>query len=366
MQSLLILLVISPILQLSSSQDGSAATGGAFAAAFAFLSPSSTTSITRIGGKSGSHQYDRSNHLLSNDPIHRLYSTPFDLDLYNDNSNPEDDDDESSEDLNQSPLAVPPSTQLILGINKYSHDTTLCAADAQTSQVLFAISKERLTRSKHDGGNIATLVETCLDCLELDIDNIAKVVMNNHHHRILPLIESDIDHMEWEEGLSINGGVEEGYSDEYNVLESIEDKMELSHHLAHAYSVCAQAPFDNGMVVVMDGMGETYRVMKQAVEMGDTTYVSDFSLVQDSEGEEMEIVPRNLDELAKTSYYDWREAESVYTFVKDETGLKVKVSVFHINFMIGCLFVYSNNSCLNFFGVNNNHHHYKLQKQANL
>jgi len=188
-----------------------------------------------------------------------------------------------------------------------------------------------MTRSKHDGGNIASLVETCLDVLDLDLENVVKVVMNNHHHRILPLVDGDVDHMEWEEGLGINGGVEEGYSDEYNVLESIDDKMELSHHLAHAYSVCAQAPFDTGMVVVMDGMGETYRVMKKAVEMGDETYVSDFTLCNDDDdgGEEIEIVPRNLEELAAKSYYDWREAESVYTFCKDESGLKVKVSFGH-------------------------------------
>ena len=328
MQSLLLFLfIISPII----SPDG--------VAAFVFLSPSPTSlssSITRIGKRS--HQTDRRPH-QSIEPFHPLYSTPFDLDLYSndddddddgDKDNNDDDDDTSEEDINRSPLAAPPSTQLILGINKYSHDTTLCAADAQTSKVLFAISKERLTRSKHDGGNSASLVETCLDVLELDLDNVVKVVMNNHHHRILPLVERDIDHMEWEEGLGINGGVEEGYSDEYNVLESIEDKMELSHHLAHAYSVCAQAPFSTGMVVVMDGMGETYRVMKKAVEMVDETYVSDFNLEQE---EEIEIVPRDLDELAAKSYYDWREAESVYTFCKDETGLKVKVSDAHVCFI---------------------------------
>lgn len=255
----------------------------------------------------------------------RLHSTPFDLDLYSNN-----DDDQSEEaddnDDDRPPLAAPPSTKLILGINKYSHDTTLCAADAETSEVLFAISKERISRTKHDGGNIVTLIETCLDTLDLNIDNIHKVIMNNHHHRILP-IENDIDHMEWEEGLVINGGVEDGYSDEYNVLESVNTKLELSHHLAHAYSVCAQSPFEKGLIVVMDGMGETYRAMKMAVDSEDDSYVSDFTLCKDS-NEKIEIIPKDLDMLVSTkSYYDWREAESVYTFCKDEkTGLKVKVS----------------------------------------
>ena len=254
----------------------------------------------------------------------RLHSTPFDLDLYNSNDDDEDQQADDNDD-DRPPLAAPPSTKLILGINKYSHDTTLCAADADTSEVLFAISKERISRTKHDGGNIVTLVETCLDTLDLNIDNIHKVIMNNHHHRILPL-EDDIDHMEWEEGLVINGGIEDGYSDEYNVLEGVDNKLELSHHLAHAYSVCAQSPFDTGLIVVMDGMGETYRAMKIALDSEDDSYVSDFTLCKGKD-EKIEIVPKDLDMLVSTkSYYDWREAESVYTFCKDEkTGLKVKV-----------------------------------------
>ena len=255
----------------------------------------------------------------------RLHSTPFDLDLY---SNNDDEDQQTDDNDDRPPLAAPPSTKLILGINKYSHDTTLCAADAQTSEVLFAISKERISRTKHDGGNIVTLVETCLDTLDLNIDNIHKVIMNNHHHRILP-IENDIDHMEWEEGLVINGGVEDGYSDEYNVLEGVNTKLELSHHLAHAYSVCAQSPFSKGLIVVMDGMGETYRAMKMALDNEDTSYVSDLTLCKDSDTK-IELVPKDLDMLVSTkSYYDWREAESVYTFCKDEkNGLKVKVRSF--------------------------------------
>ena len=118
-------------------------------------------------------------------------------------------------------MACPADTKLVLGLNKYSHDTSLCAANAETGEVLFAVSKERLSRKKHDAGNVATMVETCLECLDLDYDAIEKVVMNNHHHRILPLEESRA-HMEWESGLGINGGVEAGYDDEENLLQDAE------------------------------------------------------------------------------------------------------------------------------------------------
>jgi len=184
------------------------------------------------------------------------------------------------------------------------------------------MAKERLTRKKHDGGNIASLVELCLDQLELDLDSIVRVVMNNHHHRILPFIERDVDHMEWEEGLGINGGVEDGYSDEYNVMTSIEDKLEMSHHLAHAYSAAAQCPFEEGMVVVMDGMGETYRTMRRAVDGEDETYVSDLTLSRRS-GMNIRFIPEDIAKKAELSYFDWREAESVYTFSKGGGRLEI-------------------------------------------
>ena len=257
-----------------------------------------------------------------------IYSTPFNLDLYDDGS----DFDESSnpfqpgDDDTSPPLAQDPSTKLVLGINKYSHDTTLCAANADTGEVLFALSKERITRKKHDGGNTAELVELCLDQLDLDLDSVVKVVMNNHHHRILPFIEANSNHMEWEEGLGINGGQEDGYSDEYNLLTCVQDKIEISHHLAHAYSAAAQCPFDEGMIVIMDGMGETFRTMKCAEEMNDKTYVSDFTLCRENDYD-VQFVPADIEEKAKCSYFDWREAESVYTFVKRQNQLVIKVSL---------------------------------------
>lgn len=252
----------------------------------------------------------------------RLASTPFDLDLYEIN-----DGDGNAEDATEppSPLAAPSGTRLVLGLNKYSHDTTLCAASLNTGEVLFACSKERLTRKKHDGGNTAGLVETCLDQLGLDVDCIERVVMNNHHHRILPFVESNVDHMEWEEGLGINAGEEDGYSDEYNLLSGVENKIELSHHLAHAYSAASQAPFDSGLIVVMDGMGETYRTMKRAVDDKDATYFGDLNLC---EGAEVHFVPGDVDVRARESYFDWREAESVYTFAKSEKDLNIKVRAF--------------------------------------
>lgn len=250
-----------------------------------------------------------------------LRSTPFDVSLYD--SGDDKDDNGANERIDPlgsefRELAVPPGTNIVVGINKYSHDTSLCAADASTGKVLFALSKERLSRRKFDGGNIASLVETCLDNLQLDVDNIVKVVMNNHHHRILPL-ESNYNHLLWEEGLRINGGVEDGYTDEFNLLDCVPNKIELSHHLAHAYSVASQSPAESGLVIVMDGMGETYRTMRMALDSRDNTYVSDLAF----DGQ-FDCIPSDIHKRAMTSIFDWREGESAYIFSKGKHGLSVK------------------------------------------
>jgi carbamoyltransferase len=238
----------------------------------------------------------------------RLYSTPFEAGYYDDESYLPIDDSSS--------LAVPPDTKLVLGLNKYSHDTTLCAADSKTGEVLFAVSKERLTRRKHDSGNVAVLVEACLECLDLDFDAIEKVVVNNHHHRVLP-IEKNRAHLEWESGLGINGGAEVGYDDEENLLSNVH---ELSHHLAHAYSAATQSPFDSGMIVVMDGMGETFRAMLCAEMTNETSYTSDLSFGLDS----FQCIPSDLKERSQYSHFDFREAESVYVFEKKERGMDIR------------------------------------------
>ena len=253
-----------------------------------------------------------------------VFSTPFELDYFEDPENPFDADDGDKYE----PVACPPDTKLVIGLNKYTHDTSLCAADAKTGKVLFAVSKERLSRKKHDAGNVVSMVEACLDTLDLDYDDaVEKVVMNNHHHRILPL-EKDREHLRWEVGLSINGGSEgDEYEDEFNLFDAVgdENKMELSHHLAHAYSTATQAPFDKGMVVVMDGMGETYRTMLQAKKLKDASYVSDLSFPgDDDDAFAFECIPSDLVEQAQFTPFDWREAETVYQFEKKDDTIALK------------------------------------------
>ena len=104
-----------------------------------------------------------------------------------------------------------------------------------------------------------------------------------------------------------------------------QQRLELSHHLAHAYSTATQAPFEKGLVVVMDGMGETYRTMLQARETNDPTYVSDMSFPSSTDnGFAFECIPSNLAKQAQTTPFDWREAESVYVFEKKDNTIDLR------------------------------------------
>lgn len=70
----------------------------------------------------------------------------------------------------------------------------------------------------------------------------------------------------------------------------------------------------------MDGMGESYRTMLKGARSNDSSYISDLSFGENF----FQCIPSDLEEQSKTSYFDWREAESVYTFQKDGTSIKVK------------------------------------------
>ena len=119
--------------------------------------------------------------------------------------------------------------QLIVGLNKYSHDASCCIVDASTGKVLFTQAKERLTRSKHAGGGVGELVNYGLQAVGATVGDVATVVSNNHHFRVLPFERR----LPFAHAL---GYTPMEYLDPSNLLSNAQH-LELSHHLAHAWSV---------------------------------------------------------------------------------------------------------------------------------
>ena len=138
----------------------------------------------------------------------------------------------------------------ILGINAYDHDVSACLLRDGT--IAFAIAKERITRKKHDTGFYQEVVDYCLRAEGISIDDVDLVVRNCY---VLPVheLESRLAFQDVPECFNIKERTQAATN---KVFRSKSDKVvEVSHHLAHAYSAFAVCPFDDGVVMVVDGVG---------------------------------------------------------------------------------------------------------------
>ena len=197
------------------------------------------------------------------------------------------------------------SGELTLGLNQYTHSASACLLNAE-GEILIALSKERLTRKKHDGGDVAELVRHTLEQCNVSLNDIGLVVANNHLFRV-DAFESTLH---WAQALN---QYRPSYLDQHNLLPRIE-KHELSHHLAHAWSAFPFCPFEKGLIVVMDGMGNT----KEEAERTGDYFHSDLSLPK---SENFKEVP---DSNAFSNGKGWREGESVYRFEGHDLELLFK------------------------------------------
>lgn len=146
-----------------------------------------------------------------------------------------------------------------------------------------------------------------LQTIGATVADIDRVVTNNHHFRVIPF-EKRIPFYK-----NLNY-VPEDYNNPLNLLPNAKHH-ELSHHLAHAWSVVGTAPFSNGLVVVMDGMGESYKAMMEdmtGAEADSGDYMHDLKLIKAFGSSAFVGQPTSL--FPGSGY---REAESAYVFDKD-------------------------------------------------
>lgn len=224
-------------------------------------------------------------------------------------------------------------------------------------------TQERLTRNKHDGGDAGELVQHALGFLGATLRDVRLVVSNNHHHRVAPFERR----IPW----SVRMGVHPpSYASPQNLIPDAEAHAELSHHLAHAWSAAELSPFDCGLIVVMDGMGEAYGAMAKAeatleraarsnehsngsdkVE-DDSQYYNDLRLMREMDADEQttavaagrgggeqarfQQVPENF-----VPHEAYREAESAYTFAPGPGVLSCvhRVRICEICGSVWCMFV---------------------------
>jgi carbamoyltransferase len=142
---------------------------------------------------------------------------------------------------------MPKTHTYILGINAYDHDVSTCLL--RDGAIACAIEKERITREKHASGFFQECVDYCLNAEDITLDDVDLVVRNCY---VLPV--EDL-----EERLIYQGDMSERERARVTksplFLPKSNKVMTVSHHLAHAYSAFAACPYEEGVVMVVDGVG---------------------------------------------------------------------------------------------------------------
>lgn len=138
----------------------------------------------------------------------------------------------------------------VLGINAYDHDVSACLL--RDGEIAFAISKERITRRKHDTGFYGKVVHYCLAAEGISLDDVDLVVRNCY---VLPVEDLELRMVSTDVPEVMNDN-ERVQAEQHPLYLSKSNKvLTVSHHLAHAYSAFAMCPFDEGAVMVVDGVG---------------------------------------------------------------------------------------------------------------
>jgi carbamoyltransferase len=146
-----------------------------------------------------------------------------------------------------------PSHKYILGLNTYDHDVSACLL--RDGDIVYAIEKERITREKHATGFYKDVIDYCLDAEGIALDDVELVVSNCY---ILPVPEME-DRLVYQDMPGFLPEYERADASKHPLYRARNGKVAtISHHLAHAYSAFAVCPFDEGAVMIVDGVG-SYR-----------------------------------------------------------------------------------------------------------
>lgn len=138
----------------------------------------------------------------------------------------------------------------VLGINAYDHDVSACLL--RDGEIAFAIEKERITRQKHATGFFQEVVDYVLAAEGITLDDVDLVVRNCY---VFPVEELEV-RMVSQDVPEVLSDKERAQAEKHPLYLNKSNKIvTLSHHLAHAYSAFACSPFEEGAVMVVDGVG---------------------------------------------------------------------------------------------------------------
>jgi carbamoyltransferase len=151
----------------------------------------------------------------------------------------------------------------VLGLNTYDHDVSACLL--RDGAIVVGIAKERITREKHASGFYKEVIDYCLNTEGITLNDVDLVVRNCY---ILPVEEME-DRLIYQDMPGFLPDYERDEAAKHPWFRTHADKVvTISHHLAHAYSAFAVSPFDEGAVMIVDGVG-SYRSDVQEPFPGD-------------------------------------------------------------------------------------------------
>lgn len=148
---------------------------------------------------------------------------------------------------------MPKQHVYVLGLNTYDHDVSACLL--RDGAIAFAIAKERITREKHASGFYQEVIDYCLDAEGITLDDVNLIVRNCY---LLPVAEMK-ERLVYQDRPGFLTAHERAEAANHPLFLSRSEKVvSISHHLAHAYSAFAVSPFEEGVVMIVDGVG-SYR-----------------------------------------------------------------------------------------------------------
>src|SRR3954464_4881981 len=153
----------------------------------------------------------------------------------------------------------------VLGLNTYDHDVSACLL--KDGAIACAIAKERITREKHASGFYKEVIDYCLEAEGIRLNDVDLIVRNCY---ILPVSEME-DRLMYQDMPGFLPEYERPEAAKYPLYRSQSPKVStISHHLAHAYSAFAVSPFEEGVVMVVDGVGSYRSVVVEPYPATDT------------------------------------------------------------------------------------------------
>ena len=157
---------------------------------------------------------------------------------------------------------------IVLGISAFYHDSAAALIENET--IIAAAQEERFTRIKHDAAFPINAVEYCLKTANLSLDEVDTVVFfEKPYIKFERLLETYVANAprgfsSFKSALPL--WVKEKLFQKKIIREAIDhlgneydwsNKLKFSeHHLSHAASAFYPSPFDEALVLTLDGVGE--------------------------------------------------------------------------------------------------------------